>query len=98
MFLHFLTFFSFPLAEEWGARQAGQEKELEWGQGQGGVGFGLGMCGGQSDSADGAGGGWERVAGNREWGLESRERGRDGGGDRDGSGSGSGSGSGGRSS
>ena len=38
VYLHFLSFFSFPLAEERGARQAGQEKELEWGQGQVGLG------------------------------------------------------------
>ena len=34
VYLHFLTFFSFPLAEERGARQAGQEKELGWDQGR----------------------------------------------------------------
>ena len=66
------------------------------GSGAGGVGFGLGMCGGRSCLADGAGGGWERVAGNRERGLESRERGRGGdeSGDWDGSGGGSGGGTG----
>ena len=62
------------------------------GGGLGGVGFGLGMCGGRSGLADGAGRGWERVAGNRERGLDSRERGRgrDESGDWDGSGGGSG--------
>ena len=48
------------------------------------------MCGSRSGLADGAGGGWERVAGNREWGLglESRERGRGRNGEGDGSGGG----------
>ena len=32
VYLHFLTFFSFPLAEERGTQQASQEMELEWGQ------------------------------------------------------------------
>ena len=48
VYLHFPTFFFFPLAEEWGAQQACQEKELEWDQGCSRVGYGLGMCGGGS--------------------------------------------------
>ena len=51
VYLHFLTFFSFPLAEERGTQQASQEKGLEWvrpGSGVGvGVGLGLGMSGGR---------------------------------------------------
>ena len=39
VYLHFLPFFSFPLAEERGARQAGKEKELEWGQARGWMGL-----------------------------------------------------------
>ena len=65
----------------------------------GGGRSGLGMCGGQSGLADGAGGGWEPVAGKGEQGLESRERGKGWGEGRDwdGSGNGDGSGSGDRS-
>ena len=35
VYLRFLTFFSFPLAEERGTQQASQEKGLEWGQARG---------------------------------------------------------------